>query len=198
MEKTRKTMSTSNIVGTGLLMAIVVVLQFVSMNLRFSAFSITLTLVPIVVGVALYGKMAGAILGLTFGIAVLLTGDANFFLEINAPGTILTVLLKGALSGFCAGLVYSLICKKNHTVAVILAAITAPIVNTGVFILGCLVFFLNTPEIIALANGTDVVTFMFVGLIGFNFFIELGINLVLNPVIVNLIKLGRKTIANKA
>lgn len=198
MEKTRKTMSTSTIVGIGLLMAIVVVLQFVSMNLRFSAFSITLTLVPIVVGVALYGKMAGAILGLTFGIAVLLTGDANFFLEINAPGTILTVLLKGALSGFCAGLVYSLICKKNHTVAVILAAITAPIVNTGVFILGCLVFFLNTPEIIALANGTDVVTFMFVGLIGFNFFIELGINLVLNPVIVNLIKLGKKSIANKA
>ena len=62
MEKTRKTMSTSTIVGTGLLIAIVVVLQFISMYfLRFATFSITLTLLPIVVGVALYGKTAGAI-----------------------------------------------------------------------------------------------------------------------------------------
>ena len=99
-------MSTSTIVGTGLLIAIVVVLQFISMYfLRFATFSITLTLLPIVVGVALYGKTAGAILGLAFGIAVLLTGDANAFLQINAPGTIITVLLKGALAGFCSGLV---------------------------------------------------------------------------------------------
>ena len=119
-------MPTSTIVGTGLLIAIVVVLQFISMYfLRFATFSITLTLLPIVVGVALYGKTAGAILGLAFGIAVLLTGDANAFLQINAPGTIITVLLKGALAGFCSGLVYSLISKKNHTAAVIAAAVAA-------------------------------------------------------------------------
>ena len=201
MEKTRKTMSTSTIVGTGLLIAIVVVLQFISMYfLRFATFSITLTLLPIVVGVALYGKTAGAILGLAFGIAVLLTGDANAFLQINAPGTIITVLLKGALAGFCSGLVYSLISKKNHTAAVIAAAVTAPVVNTGIFALGYFVFFANTPEVIAMAEGAgvDIVTLLFVGMIGGNFFIELGINIVFNPVIMYLIKLGRKTIANKA
>ena len=110
MENKKTGISTSTIVGIGLLTAIVVVLQFISMWLRFSAFSITLTLVPIVVGAALYGKWAGAWLGFAFGIAVLLTGDANAFLAISVPGTIITVLLKGALSGLCSGLVYRALC----------------------------------------------------------------------------------------
>ncbi|MCI7690841.1 MAG: ECF transporter S component, partial [Oscillospiraceae bacterium] len=109
MENTKNTpskgkkISTSTIVGIGLLTAIVVVLQFVSMALRFGTFSITLTLVPIVVGAALYGWKTGAWLGLVFGVAVLLTGDAAAFLAINIPGTIATVLVKGTMAGLCAG-----------------------------------------------------------------------------------------------
>ncbi len=194
MERNKMKISTSQIVGIGVLTAIVVVLQFVSMMMRFGAFSITLTLIPIVVGAALYGKWAGAWLGFAFGVAVLLTGDANAFMAINAPGTIITVLGKGALSGLCAGLVYYAISKKNQIAAVIAAAAAAPIVNTGVFALGCMAFFLNTEEVKAWANGTDMMTYLFVGLIGLNFFIELGINLVLNPAIVSIIKIGKKIV----
>ena len=64
------------ITGIGLFSAAVIVLQFVSMSVRFTTFSITLTLIPIVVGAAIYGIGAGAWLGLVFGLAVLLTGDA--------------------------------------------------------------------------------------------------------------------------
>ena len=192
MENRKPNISTSTIVGIGLLTAIVVVLQFISMWLRFSAFSITLTLVPIVVGAALYGKWAGAWLGFAFGIAVLLTGDANAFLAISVPGTIITVLLKGALSGLCAGLIYRALCKKNQIAAVIAAAVTAPVVNTGVFLLGCCAFFLDTLKV--WAGEMDVVAYMFIGLVGLNFLIELGINLVLNPAIVSIIKIGKKTV----
>ncbi|MGN0619768.1 MAG: ECF transporter S component [Ruminiclostridium sp.] len=192
MENRKPNISTSTIVGIGLLTAIVVVLQFISMWLRFSAFSITLTLVPIVVGAALYGKWAGAWLGFAFGVAVLLTGDANAFLAISVPGTIITVLLKGALSGLCAGLVYRAFCKKNQIAAVIAAAVTAPVVNTGVFLLGCCAFFLDTLKV--WAGDMDVVAYMFIGLVGLNFLIELGINLVLNPAIVSIIKIGKKTV----
>lgn len=197
MEKKEKKFSTSTLVGMGLFTALVIVLQFVSMSLRFGAFSITLTLVPIVVGAALYGKWAGAWFGFVFGVAVLLTGDANAFLALSIPGTIITVLLKGALSGLCSGLVYHLISKKNSIVATVAAAITAPVVNTGVFLLGCTVFFLDTLKEWGAGMGMDVVTYMFVGLVGINFFIELGINLVLNPAIVSIIKLGKKTIVEK-
>ena len=96
--------NTNTIIGLGLLTAIVVVMQFISMGLRFGTFSITLTLIPIVVGSALYGWGSGAWLGFVFGVTVLLTGDANPFLAVNIPGTIITVVLKGTLAGLCAGL----------------------------------------------------------------------------------------------
>lgn len=191
-EKGKKT-GTGTIVGIGLLTAIVIILQFVSMGLRFGPFSITLTLVPIVVGAALYGWKAGAWLGLVFGAAVLLTGDANAFLAINIPGTIITVLVKGAAAGLCAGVVYRLICKKSRIAAVIAAAVTAPVVNTGVFLIGCSVFFLDTLKEWGAGMGFDnVVVYMFVGLVGPNIFIELGTNLILNPAIVQIINIGKK------
>ncbi len=188
--KTQKKMNVSTIVGIGLLTAIVVVLQLVSMALRFGMFSITLTLVPIVVGAALYNWKAGAWLGLVFGGAVILTGDAAAFLQINAIGTIITVLLKGALAGLAAGLVYHLVSKKNQIAGVIAAAIAAPVVNTGIFLLGSAVFFLDT--ITMWAGDTNVFVYMLVGLVGFNFFIELGINILLNPTILQIIRIGKK------
>ena len=187
---TQKKMNASTIVGMGLLTAIVVVLQLVSMALRFGMFSITLTLVPIVVGAALYNWKAGAWLGLVFGAAVLITGDAAAFLQINAIGTIITVLVKGAMAGLVAGLVYHLVSKKNQIAGVIAAAITAPLVNTGIFLLGSAVFFLDT--ITMWAGDTNVFVYMLVGLVGFNFFIELGINILLNPTILQIIRIGKK------
>lgn len=199
MENTKNTpskgkkFSTSTIVGIGLLTAIVVVLQFVSMALRFSAFSITLTLVPIVVGAALYGWKTGAWLGLVFGAAVLLTGDAAAFLTINPAGTIATVLVKGAMAGLVAGLVYRLIAKKNQVAAVLVSSIVAPIVNTGIFLLGCRLFFFDTVAAWGAGLGFEnTFVYMIVGLVGGNFLIELGVNIVLNPAILQIIKIGKK------
>ena len=96
---------TRTVVGMGILTAIVIVLQAMAIAIRFGTFSITLVLIPIVVGAALYGKLAGAWLGLVFGIVVLCT-DAGAFLAISVPGTIVTCILKGVLAGFFAGVIY--------------------------------------------------------------------------------------------
>lgn len=201
MSNTNNTVAKSNrfnantIIGLGLLTAIVVVMQFISMGLRFGTFSITLTLIPIVVGAALYGWISGAWLGFVFGVSVLLTGDANAFLAVNIPGTIATVLVKGVLAGLFAGLVYELISKKNQIVAVLVSAIVAPVVNTGVFILGSYVFFFD--YLSGLAEGTNLLVFILVALVGINFFIELGTNLVLNPAILQIIRIGKKMKSSK-
>lgn len=185
----------NTIIGLGLLTAIVVVMQFISMGLRFGTFSITLTLIPIVVGAALYGWVSGAWLGFVFGVSVLLTGDANAFLAVNIPGTITTVLVKGILAGLCAGLVYELISKKNQIAAVLVSAVIAPVVNTGIFILGSYVFFFD--YLSGLAEGTNLFVFILVALVGINFFIELGTNLVLNPAILQIIRIGKKMKSSK-
>ena len=68
--------NTQKIVGLGLFTAIVIVLQLMGSFIRFGTFSISLVLVPVVIGAALYGAGAGAWLGFVFGVVVLLSGDA--------------------------------------------------------------------------------------------------------------------------
>ncbi len=187
-----KKFDTKKMVGIALLTAIVVVLQFVALGMRFGMFSITFVLIPLVVGSALYGWKAGAWLGLVFGIVVLITGDAAAFLTVDPFGTVITVLLKGTLAGTAAGLVYKVLSKKNDILAVIMAAIVTPIVNTGIFLLGCCIFFMDTVSEWAAGFGYENVgAYMILGLVGINFIIEFAINIVLNPVIVKLIKIGK-------
>ncbi len=185
---------TRNMVGLALFTAIVVVLQLLAVGLRaLGLFSISLVLVPIVVGSAVYGWKGGAWLGFVFGVAVLLSGDAAAFLAVDVAGTVLVVLAKGTFCGLAAGLIYKLLEKYNKLFAVIVAAIVCPVVNTGIFLLGCQVFFLDTiTEWAAAYNFADVGTYMVFGLTGVNFLIELGVNLVLAPVATRLIRLGKK------
>ena len=204
MEKKR--ISTRTLTGMALLTAVVVILQFLGAFIRFGPFSISLVLIPIVVGAALYGPLAGAWFGLVFGLVVLLSGDAAAFLVVSPLGTILVVLLKGALAGLCAGAVYKALSglgtkssdraqgkeKQGLDPAVIAAAIICPVVNTGIFLLGCLVFFLPTISEWAAAMGFESVgKYMIFGLVGGNFLFELLFNIVLSPIIVRLIKIGR-------
>jgi len=217
---------TKKIVGIGLFTAIVLVLQFLGGGIKFGMFSISLVLVPIVVGAAVYGWQAGAWLGLTFGVAVLLSGDAAAFLAVDVFGTILTVLLKGTAAGLCAGLayrallhllesrskgqillmknryglgecceagVYDFISRNNRYLAVLIAAVICPVVNTGVFLLGCRVFFFETITEWGTAAGFEnAASYMFLGLAGVNFLIEIGTNLLLSPVIVRIISYAKK------
>lgn len=184
----------STIVGLGVLTAIVIILQALALNIRFGVFSITLVLVPIIVGAALYGYKAGAWLGLVFGTIVLLTGDAAPFLAVNAPGTVFTVLAKGILAGLIAGLVYTAAAKKNALLAAILAGIVAPVVNTGIFLIGCRLFFYDTIQGWASAAGFEnAAAYMFVGLAGVNFLVELVINLALAAAVVQIVKIVKKS-----
>ena len=184
-----KNTKTQKIVGIGLFTAIVVALQLLAASIKFGPFSITLVLAPIVIGAALYGVGAGAWLGAAFGVSVLISGDATAFMTINPAGTVITVLLKGMLAGLVAGLIYKALEKTNKTVAVVLAGIACPIVNTGIFLAGCYLFF---QEWLVSVFGTTGFATVVTGLVSVNFAVELGINMVLASVIVRVIDIGKK------
>jgi len=184
---------TKKMVGIGLFTAIVVVLQLLGGGIRFGLFSISLVLVPIVVGAAVYGWFAGAWLGFSFGMAVLLSGDAGAFLAVDPLATVLVVLVKGTLCGLCSGLAYTALQRFSKVAAVFLAAVVCPVFNTGIFLLGCQMFFLPTiTEWAALYGYADASTYMIFGLAGVNFLIEIAVNLLLAPVIVRLIRFADK------
>ena len=188
-----KPVNTHVITGVGIFTAIVIVLQLLGAFIKFGPFSISLTLIPIVVGAALYGPWAGAWLGFVFSMVVLLSGDAGAFLVVNVFGTILTVIAKGTLAGWAAGVVFKALNKTNMWLAAICAAIICPVVNTGLFLVGCKLFFMETITGWGQAMGFESVgKYMIYGLVGGNFIFELLTNIVLSPVIVRLIRIGRK------
>ena len=187
-------LSTETLVMGALMTALVIVFQILATYTAFfGPFSTAIALVPIVIGAAMCGVGIGGWLGLVFGVVVLATGGATFFLGFNIFGTIVTVLVKGAACGLAAGAVYRLVFKKwGQLPAVIAAAVTCPVVNTGVFMLGCAVFFLKDAKAIAAALGSDATGMaVFVALALANFLFELGMNLVLSPMIVKILALRK-------
>lgn len=185
--------------GLSLLAAIIAVLTILGNFVRFGPFPITLALAPIIIGAAMYGPSAGAILGGVFGLVTLLSGIAGwdggtviYLMGVNPVACILICVLKGAGAGFLAGLVYDLIAKKNSRVGVIAAGIVCPVVNTGLFIIGMLIFFTSALE--SWASGQGLFYYVIFGLTGVNFLVELAVNLVLSSGITAIIKYakGRK------
>ena len=190
----KERMSTRTMVLGALLTAIVAVLQFMGAAIKFGTFSVSLVLIPIVIGAITCGKGIGAWLGFVFGIVVLASGDAAPFWAVNTPGTIITVLLKGTACGFVSGFLYEVLLKTNKKPypAAIAAALVCPIVNTGVFLIGCLLFFIETVAQwgAGLGFGSDVGRYMLVGLVGANFIFEMVVNIIFAPAIVHIIKVA--------
>jgi len=196
MSKTERKINTQKLVLGAIFTALVIILQLMGSFIRFGPFSISLVLIPIVLGAATCGVWIGAWLGFVFGVAVLISGDAAAFLAISVPGTIITVLLKGIACGLAAGLVYKLVKKLNRYVAVIAAAIVCPVVNTGVFLLGCWVFFLDTINLWAISSGAafkSTFEYMILGLVGGNFIFELISNMILSPIVVRILNIEKKS-----
>lgn len=174
-------------VGIALLMAMIIVLQFVGSMIPpiGGTVSISLVLIPIIVGAAIYGPSAGAVLGATFAAVTVINcitgadpGGAMVF-QANPLLCILVVSGKSILCGVAAGFVYRIIRNKSPYVAMLCAAIVCPIVNTGVFVTCMLLFF--KPVLSAWAGGTDVMTYVLTGLVLCNFLPEMILNVVFSP-----------------
>ena len=189
-----KTFSTEKLVMGAVMTALVIVFQLLgTFTAFFGPFSTAVALIPIVIGAAMCGAGIGGWLGLVFGIVVIASGGAAFFMTYDVLGTFVTVLVKGLACGLAAGLVYKLLCKINEYVAVFAAAIVCPVVNTGCFLLGCLCFFMEDADMIAAALGIDGSGMaVFWALAMANFLLELGSNIVMSPIIVRLLKIRKK------
>lgn len=170
--------------GVGLLMATVVVLQSIPIP-PIGGFSISLVLIPVVLGGAVFGPGAGALLGATFGVIVYINcitgvdGGGQMVFQANPVLCFLVVMAKGTLAGWGAALVYNLIRKINGYAAMLAAAIVCPVVNTGIFV-ACMMLFFN--DVLSVwAGGSDIVGYVLTGLIVANFVPELLINVIFSP-----------------
>lgn len=203
--RTSSKQKTLRMVQIALLVALVIILQMLSAVIKIGPVSITLTLVPVVVGSILLGASGGFTLGLAFGLIVMInciTGldvGGNILWNANPFFCGLICLVKGAAAGVIPSLLYRAITRKEDNasnvkkyVAVVVAALSAPIVNTGLFVVGMFLFFTET--LYAWAGGTDIVQYILLGLAGINFVVEFAINVILSPVILRILDIVKNKI----
>ena len=206
---TKKFFTAKNIATLGVLLALVVVLQAFGGSIPIGAVQLNFTLIPIVLGAILLGPWAGGFLGLACGIVVLIQviiAPTGFYyiIWLNDPViTVIACITKTMLAGIAAGFLFKLIEKKNRYVAVFTASAIVPIINTGVFILCCL--WMNKSISITqdwMINelgmtqflGLNPFVFILLGLVTFNFFVELGVNLIVAPGLHTVYKVVEKRI----
>ena len=197
MKNTKNSERTRRLVTAAMMTTLVIVFQLLATYTAFfGPFSTAIGLIPIAIGACICGPLVGAWLGLVFGIVVLATGGAALFFAFSIPGTIITVLLKGAGCGFIAGLAFKIFAPKLKFFAAIISSLLCPIVNTGIFLLGSAVFFMPHAQAIGDMVGVDGAGFgVFIALAFANFIIELLMCGLLSPVfvrIIKIVKLGKK------
>lgn len=193
MNRSNKPLDIEKLVMLALLTAMVAVLAYLGGFIKIGGLaSISLTLIPVVIGATVCGSISGAWLGGVAGAIFFATPDAAFWLGLSIHGTIITVMVKGILSGLCAGLVYKLLEKFNRYVAVVASAIVCPVVNTGIFLLGSMIFFKDTVSAGAAAESVSVGMYLIVFFVGLNFVFELITNIAVSPAMVRLIDIAKK------
>ena len=176
--------SAKNVTALAVLLALVIVLQAFGGSFNIGAVTLNFTLIPLVLGAILLGPWAGAFLGFASGVVVLIQvvlASSGFYYIIwtNSPlVTTMICLVKTTVAGFVSGWLFNVISKKNRYVAVFVASGVVPVLNTGLFILGCLCM---CDTIALMSEGMNVFMFILVGLVTFNFFIEFAINLLVAP-----------------
>ena len=187
-------------VELALLAAIIILLQQIVIPLP-GGLTLSLVLIPIVVGAVLFGPASGALLGGVFGVVVTLlvitgrAGDLSTMMWLGNPVvTVAVCILKGVAAGWVAGLVAAAF-KKRQMVGIALAAAVAPVVNTGIFLAGMLTVFrgvmMDFADKIGM-GGTTAVYFAVVVLVGINFIVEFAANLILTPAVAAIVKTVRK------
>ena len=172
---------TKKIVNTGILLAFEIVLQILGnyivipggfANLNFS-------LIIIALGAIMYGPVVGGFLGLVSGALTLFAPSTiSYFFAVSPGGTILTCLAKTTLAGVAAGFIAMALRKKNDNLGAILSSIAVPVINTGAFAIFAVLFFKSRLQEI---NPNDISAALFLGMIGFNFIIEIMITTIVAP-----------------
>ena len=185
----------------GMFTAITIVLQLMSYLIKIGTFNLSLVLVPIVLAAVMYGPKYGAAMGGVFGVIVViasiagLDGGGNILFQSSPVLTTLVCLVKGIAAGFVSGVIAKALKNVNFYLSVILAALAAPIVNTGIFAVAMLLLFKDTLTV--WANGANLAYYIIFGLIGVNFLIELVLNAVLSPVIITVTRALKKELKAK-
>lgn len=153
--------------------ALIIVMSFTPLGyLRVGFVSISFMTIPVALGAILLGPVYGAYFGLLFGITSFIqcfTGDlfGAMLVAISPVLTAIMCIIPRILIGLLSGLIFVGIKKtaKNDIGAFLTSSLSAPLINTLLFMGSMMLFFYNNPEFHTGLEG--------LGIMGYNSFLSL-------------------------
>ncbi len=185
--RARRLERTYRLVLLAVLSAMVIVLQLFGSAIPIGTTSLSLVLIPIVVGGLVLGVKGGTFLGFLFGAFIFVWCGVlgydpftTFLFQQKPVITALICILKGTAAGFVPALLHRVLSRRLPFGSTVIAAAVAPICNTGLFLIGMLII-MNTLK--AYLAGAVTVSYFFTAIILVNFAVELTVNLIASPAI---------------
>lgn len=170
-----------------MLAAIIVLMAFTPIGyLQVGIVKMTFIMIPVAVGAITLGEKSGAFLGLVFGITSFvqcfgLDIFGTTLMGINPIFTFIMCIIPRVLMGYLCGLIYKALAKVKKGIAVVVASLSAPVINT-VFFMGMLILFFGKSDyIMSMREGTANLWAFLVAFVGLNGIMEIVTTLVIAP-----------------
>lgn len=144
---------TQRLVLAAVFTALIIVMSLTPLGyLEVGFVSISFITIPVALGAILLGPVYGAYFGLLFGITSFIkcfTGDwlGGILVGINPVFTAVMCIIPRTLIGLLSGLIFAVIKKasKNDIGAFLTSSLSAPLINTLLFVGSMMLFFYNNP-----------------------------------------------------
>ena len=173
--------TTKQITGAAVLSTVEIIMIVVSNYTTIGPVNMNLSLIPIAVGAMLFGPFVGAFLGFLNGmITIVSPSTLALFMNISPLGTVLVCLLKTSMAGLICGLVFKAFKQKKFAGALV-SSLLVPVINTAIFMGGSYLFFQSWLNAGAAGYNNNSFLFLIIAVVGWNFLIELGIEIILSP-----------------
>ena len=131
---------------------------------------------------------------------IILAATDNIFASALANlswGNVLVMIVRFILVSMFAFLLLKGLVRPSKNSVILLTSLSVPIINTGLFCVAALTIFSKKILPMADATGQNIVYFLIFGFIGWNFFLEFGINALLASAFHNTYKSIQNNISRR-
>ncbi len=191
--------------------AIILIMAFTPLGyLRVGTLSISFMPIPVAIGAIILGPAWGTFFGLLFGITScisgIMTGEGALMMAASVPLYIFVTIVPRIFVGLGSGAIYRMLQKKSMSrISVIAASVSAPVINTVLFLSAMIGCYYNTSvvqDLMASIPGATNVFMLAILLAGVNAVVELvactTVSIAASSVIMTLISKTNKNKSEKA
>lgn len=179
--------------------ALIVLLSFFG-YIQIGPLSITIVMIPVVIGAILMGPAAGAYFGAIFGLTSFfrcfgLEAFGTALLTVNPFFTFIVCLVPRVLMGWLVGVIFKGLQKIDRTkfLSYAISSLCGALLNTVLFMTALILFFGNSSVILDLQGAMPLFEFL-VAFVGLNGLIEAIVCFVLGTTISKVLSVAWKSI----